>query len=429
MLPPEIEEGNKEYKRYLINLSDLRFQQLLTQMKWRLNEGNGKAFYFIGVEDNGSIFKLNNLQVGESLKNIKSLVKLADAKIKKVDKIDEDNNYYFKIEIESISLDNYCKEIRILLLGNTGVGKTTFLSYLINNKFDCNSRMFIFNHKHEMESGKTSSFNYQHLFYNHKKYVFLDTPGDKIYWKTLNRTLLSVDIDLIIYFKKNKDWKYKNLYLNYANYKKINWLEINLYSNINSFPNINMKKPLSVSKIINHIDNNINKNKENNDENKDDDNEFIILQTYPHFDLGWILTGYLKKGKLNIGKKLIWYSKESKEVIVKSIHKNNNPVNRIKGNQIVTICLDKLVNIKLKPKYGFLSNKKILANKVLVIEWIYLESELNDKINGFLNNNLISLKKIGKKQNNIIYFIENTYSNFFIKNQIFLFSNGFGKII
>ena len=155
-----------------------------------------------------------------------------------------------------------------------------------------------------MESGKTSSFNYQHLFYNKKKYVFLDTPGDKIYWKTLNRTLLSVDIDLIIYFKKNKDWKYKNLYLNYANYKKINWLEINLYSNINSFPNINMKKPLSVSKIINHIDNNINKNKVNKDEDKDDDNEFIILQTYPHFDLGWILTGYLKKGKLNIGKKL-----------------------------------------------------------------------------------------------------------------------------
>ena len=49
---------------------------------------------------------------------------------------------------------------------------------------------------------ETSSFNYQHLFYNQKKYVFLDTPGDKIYWKTLNRTLLSVDIDLIIYFKK-----------------------------------------------------------------------------------------------------------------------------------------------------------------------------------------------------------------------------------
>ena len=97
MLPPEIEEGNEEYKRYLINLSDLRFQQLLTQMKWRLNEGNGKAFYFIGVEDDGSIFKLNNLQVGESLKNIKKLVKLADGK--KVDKIDEDNKFYFKMKL------------------------------------------------------------------------------------------------------------------------------------------------------------------------------------------------------------------------------------------------------------------------------------------------------------------------------------------
>ena len=134
MLPPEIEEGNKEYKRYLVNLSELRFQQLLTQMKWRINEGNGKAFYFIGVEDDGSIFKLNNLQVSESLKNIKKLVKSADGKIKKLDKINEDNNFYFKIEIQSSKLDNYYKEIRVLLLGNTGVGKTTFLSYLINNK-------------------------------------------------------------------------------------------------------------------------------------------------------------------------------------------------------------------------------------------------------------------------------------------------------
>ena len=424
MLPPEIEEGNKEYKRYLVNLSDLRFQQLLTQMKWRINEGNGKAFYFIGVEDDGSIFKLNNLQVSESLKNIKKLVKSADGKIKKLDKINEDNNFYFKIEIQSSKLDNYYKEIRVLLLGNTGVGKTTFLSYLINNKLNFNSRIFIFNHKHEMESGKTSSFNYQYLFYNKKKYVFLDTPGDKIYWKTLNRTLLSVDIDLIIYFKKKKEWKYKNLYFNYAKYKKINWLEINLYSNINIFPNINMKNPLSVSIIMKNIDNEIKIS-----ENKDDETEFIILQTYPHFDLGWILTGYLKKGKLNIGKKLIWYSKESKEVIIKSIHKNNNPVNKINSKQIITICLDKLVNTKLKPKYGFLSNKKILANKILVIEWIYIEGELDNKINGFSNNNLISLRKIGKKQNNMIYFIENTYSNFFIKNQIFLFSNGFGKII
>lgn len=40
MLPPEIEQGNVEYKLKLINPSPNRLQQLVTQMKWRLEEGN-----------------------------------------------------------------------------------------------------------------------------------------------------------------------------------------------------------------------------------------------------------------------------------------------------------------------------------------------------------------------------------------------------
>lgn len=426
MLPPEVEEGNKEYKRYLINLSDIRFQQLLTQMKWRINEGNGKAYYYIGVEDDGSIFKLNNKQAGESLKNLKKLVLEANAKFKSVEKIIDDELFYFKVEINSKNLNKYFEEVRILLLGDTGVGKTTFLAYLINNKLDLNSRMFIFNHKHEMESGKTSSFNHQYIFYENKKYVFLDTPGDEIYWKTLNRTLLSVEPNLIIYFKKNKEWKHKDLYYNYAKYKNIKWVEINLYSTNNNLPNINMKKPTRVKNILKFIDNSLkfqSKKTINLEET-----EFIILETFPHIDLGWILTGFLSKGRLNVGKKLLWYCKESKEVTVKSIHKNNNPVNKISNQQIVTICLDKLINLKSKPKYGFLSNKKILSNKILVIEWIYLKNNDYDKINGFIDNNFINLRKIGKKKNSIIYFIENTFSNFYIKNKVFLFSDGFGII-
>jgi GTPase SAR1 family protein len=426
MLPPEVEEGNKEYKRYLINLSDIRFQQLLTQMKWRINEGNGKAYYYIGVEDDGSIFKLNNKQAGESLKNLKKLVLAVDGKIKSVDRIKDDELFYFKVEINSKSLNKYFEEVRILLLGDSGVGKTTFLAYLINNKLDLNSRMFIFNHKHEMESGKTSSFNHQYIFYENKKYVFLDTPGDGIYWKTLNRTLLSVEPNLIIYFKKNKEWKHKDLYYNYAKYKNIKWVEINLYSTNNNLPNINMKKPPRVKNILKFIDNSLKFQSKKTMNLKE--TEFIILETFPHIDLGWILTGFLSKGRLNVGKKLLWYCKESKEVTVKSIHKNNNPVNKISTQQIVTICLDKLINLKSKPKYGFLSNKKILSNKILVIEWIYLKNNDYDKINGFIDNNFINLRKIGKKKNSIIYFIENTFSNFYIKNKVFLFSDGFGII-
>lgn len=39
MLPPEPQHGNIEYKLKLINPSPNRLQQLITQMKWRLEEG------------------------------------------------------------------------------------------------------------------------------------------------------------------------------------------------------------------------------------------------------------------------------------------------------------------------------------------------------------------------------------------------------
>ena len=42
-LEPESDEGNVEYKLRLKDPSTMRFQQLVTQMKFRLSEGTGSA--------------------------------------------------------------------------------------------------------------------------------------------------------------------------------------------------------------------------------------------------------------------------------------------------------------------------------------------------------------------------------------------------
>lgn len=42
VLPPEREQGNVEYKLKLINPSPNRLEHLITQMKWRLEEGMEK---------------------------------------------------------------------------------------------------------------------------------------------------------------------------------------------------------------------------------------------------------------------------------------------------------------------------------------------------------------------------------------------------
>ena len=70
-LPPEVEKGNIEYKLKLIDPSPTRFEHLVTQMKWRLQEGLGEAIYEIGVGDDGQLCGLNNDEMEKSLETLK----------------------------------------------------------------------------------------------------------------------------------------------------------------------------------------------------------------------------------------------------------------------------------------------------------------------------------------------------------------------
>lgn len=51
----------------LVNPSEYRFEHLVTQMKWRLQEGQGEAIYEIGVEDNGILAGLTDTEMQASL--------------------------------------------------------------------------------------------------------------------------------------------------------------------------------------------------------------------------------------------------------------------------------------------------------------------------------------------------------------------------
>ncbi len=53
-----------------MNPSECRFEHLVTQMKWRLQEGQGEAIYEIGVEDNGLLAGLTPLEMDASLKTL-----------------------------------------------------------------------------------------------------------------------------------------------------------------------------------------------------------------------------------------------------------------------------------------------------------------------------------------------------------------------
>ena len=53
-----------------MNPSPSRLEHLVTQMKWRLQEGDGEAIYEIGVEDNGMFIGLKREELDSSLNTL-----------------------------------------------------------------------------------------------------------------------------------------------------------------------------------------------------------------------------------------------------------------------------------------------------------------------------------------------------------------------
>lgn len=51
----------------LVSPSESRFEHLVTQMKWRLQEGQGEAIYEIGVEDSGLLAGLTPTELDASM--------------------------------------------------------------------------------------------------------------------------------------------------------------------------------------------------------------------------------------------------------------------------------------------------------------------------------------------------------------------------
>jgi len=72
-LVPEAEEGNVEYKLQLLSPSPARFARLVTQMKWRLLEGGGQAYYELGVADSGALIGLPRAELEQSLETLEMM--------------------------------------------------------------------------------------------------------------------------------------------------------------------------------------------------------------------------------------------------------------------------------------------------------------------------------------------------------------------
>ena len=57
----------------LVNPTADRVEHLVTQMKWRLEEGQGEAIYEVGVEDNGMLVGLSENELKASMHTLETM--------------------------------------------------------------------------------------------------------------------------------------------------------------------------------------------------------------------------------------------------------------------------------------------------------------------------------------------------------------------
>jgi len=162
-LDNEQDYGNIEYKRELINLDEEKLNKRITQMKYRVYEGSGEAFYLIGVSDDGTILGLSESEYNESISNLEKISTSIDCYMIKISEYNKNNNFVGEFLIrENDKVDTI--NIKIGVAGNVDSGKSTTVGTLTKGILDDGrgkARLHVFNYKHEVSSGRTSSIAHQ----------------------------------------------------------------------------------------------------------------------------------------------------------------------------------------------------------------------------------------------------------------------------
>lgn len=223
-LPPEPQLGNVEYKLKLLSPSKQRFEHLVTQMKWRLREGQGEAIYALGVEDSGLMTGLSVADMHSSLCTLQRMADALEASLTLLrqrcvstpqsspessssssststtvddsgckedsgngvtadDQQQQQRRMVAEILVRKIPDDSHSIDLRVAVLGNADAGKSTLLGVLTHGQLDNGrgrSRLNMLRHLHEIQSGRTSSISHEILGF--------DAEGNTVDYSTCSTT-------------------------------------------------------------------------------------------------------------------------------------------------------------------------------------------------------------------------------------------------
>ena len=246
-LRPEEHEGNVEYKLKL-EPSPHRVPNLVTQLHFRLAEGEGECVYVIGVEDNGYPCGLPDNELSQSLRVLSALADRVGASIGRVSRRTGVHGAWAEVHVgrhgdqppprdssnaiapmavparsnkhavgtrpsvySSSAADDSLSsqasqstggaplraDVRVVVAGASEAGKSTIISVLTRGQRDNGkglARLEVLKHKHEVESGRTSSLSHQSLGYDSNGNVLHHDALISAQPRSASRVLTFVDL-------------------------------------------------------------------------------------------------------------------------------------------------------------------------------------------------------------------------------------------
>lgn len=183
-------------------VADASLQQLTNIVQIRLNEGHGETLFDLGQDDNGDSLGFTKEQWGYALERLKQAAAALSADCKLLLTYNVGGPEESEVKNEKVTgsygkllirqkpqgIEGYI-ETRIAVVGNVDAGKSTLLGVLVKGNLDDGrgkARVNLFRHKHEIESGRTSSVGMEIMGFDTKgEIITSNVPGRKLSWEEI----------------------------------------------------------------------------------------------------------------------------------------------------------------------------------------------------------------------------------------------------
>jgi len=225
-IDPESDYGNKEYKLKLVTDTIDRVDRLMSQMRYRMNEGGGECIYYLGVTDTGGLMGITDQEYNQTMEIFNKIVEKNNFSFTLLSEkqVSEEPRKIYEFLVREVNKSKYV-DLKIAIAGNVDSAKSTTIGTLITGKLDNGrggTRLNVFNFSHEVKTGRTSSMAHHILGFDEKGNVishstdfgkrswpeivsrsakvitFFDLCGHEKYLKTTIRGMTSQFPDLVI---------------------------------------------------------------------------------------------------------------------------------------------------------------------------------------------------------------------------------------